>query len=87
MLNNKKKNCIRCLLREMDAADAKQRIEEYKKTISPSLRSSSSLYEERLSICKDCKWLSQGTCRKCGAYVEARAYQKDKHCPLGEKLW
>lgn len=71
----------------MNETDTWQRIQEYQKSVPATLRTNDIIYEERLSICKDCKWLNQGTCQKCGAYVEARAYCKDAHCPLGEKMW
>jgi hypothetical protein len=87
MSDKQKKPCIRCLLRETDAKKASQIISEYQKTVPDAMRAKEGLYEERLAICKDCKWLQYGTCHKCGAYVEARAYHKDMHCPLGEKIW
>lgn len=79
--------CIRCLLREMNEAKAYRQVQEYQSSVPEKERAVKEQYESRLAICKECKWLNQGTCRKCGAYVEARAYRKDAHCPLGEKMW
>ncbi|MCI7061129.1 MAG: DUF6171 family protein [Lachnospiraceae bacterium] len=79
--------CIRCLIREMTDKDAKQQIISYQQQIPDHEKTAPSLYEKRLSICKDCKWLYLGTCRKCGSYVEARAFRKDDHCPLGKRMW
>lgn len=87
MWNKGKIPCIRCLLREMDEEMAYQKIREYQSSVPEMEQATEEMYESRLAICKDCKWLNQGTCQKCGAYVEARAYRKDAHCPLGEKMW
>ena len=83
----KKPFCVRCLIRELTDEDAQRQILAYQEQIPEHKKTAAPLYEERLSICKDCKWLVMGTCQKCGAYVEARAYAADAHCPLGAPLW
>ncbi|RHV05755.1 hypothetical protein DXB96_06140 [Clostridium sp. OM07-10AC] len=79
--------CVRCLIREMTDQTAMQQILSYQKQIPDHEKTAAPLYEKRLSVCKDCKWLHMGTCRKCGSYVEARAFRTDNHCPLGERIW
>lgn len=86
-VSSKKPFCVRCLIRELTDEDAHRQILAYQEQIPEHKKAAAPLYEERLSICKDCKWLVMGTCRKCGAYVEARAYTADAHCPLGLSLW
>lgn len=39
------------------------------------------LYEERLSLCKECDLLADGMCRACGCYVELRAAIRKNGCP------
>lgn len=75
--------CKRCLLRELTGVENTLKIiEEYKLSTVLEEKISSSEYEERLSICKDCKHLSLGTCLKKGIYVEAFAYRKNNHCSI-----
>lgn len=57
-------------------------IDEYKKATAPEEIVEESMYKKRLSMCMDCKYLNQGVCIKCGAYVEARMYRKSGRCPL-----
>lgn len=76
------KPCVRCLIRDISDEQAARIIEEYKMDTAPEDIAPPELYEERLSICRDCKWLNTGVCVKCGAYVEARAYRTGKHCPM-----
>lgn len=87
MKSNYKIPCVRCLLREMNEQTALRQIENYKKSVPKMEQTDPEQYEARLATCKACKWLYQGTCKKCGAYVEARAFRTDTHCPLGETMW
>ena len=78
------KICTRCLLKDFSK-------EQYEAIIVNGL---SSLPEEdlipdsesgrRLSICKDCEKLNQGTCLACGCFVELRAALKAGHCPYNK---
>lgn len=79
--------CRRCLIRDLNDADRLKIINDYKRIIPQGEAADSQLYEERLSICLDCKWLNMGTCLKCGFMVEARAFVNSNHCPLGDKVW
>lgn len=75
-----KTKCIRCLLREMAEADAAM-IEKYKAAIKAEEQAEEKEYERRLSICKSCDLLNQGTCGACGCYVELRAAARAGRCP------
>lgn len=84
METNKKRLCKRCLLREMAEADI-QMIEKYKSAIKNEDKVPEEMYEKRLTICKDCEKLNDGTCNACGCYVELRALSKSSGCP--HKKW
>ena len=76
--------CKKCLLREMAGADIEM-IEKYKEAIKEADRVSPDTYEKRLSACKSCDKLNEGTCGACGCYVELRAIAKTGRCPY--KKW
>ncbi len=78
------RKCIRCLLRELAEKDY-ENIKKYIDIIRPSERTDDELYEERLTICKECDRLLDGTCNACGCYVEIRAASKNSSCP--KKKW
>ena len=50
-------------------------------------RAGESVYRERLSRCKACGSLLNGTCGKCGCYVEIRAAWQEKGCPSVPPAW
>lgn len=78
------RSCKRCLLREISEQEEYFRsLKEYIENMDPDFRASASLYEERLSVCRDCDMLMQGLCRKCGCYVELRAAVAKNTCPQG----
>lgn len=79
-----KKVCKKCLLREMAEAD-RQMIQKYMDAIKHSERVTESVYESRLSTCKSCEYLNEGTCGACGCYVELRALTEVSKCPY--KKW
>lgn len=76
--------CRKCLLRELAEADA-QMIQKYKAAIKKEDQVNEKQYEKRLSVCKECDFLNQGTCGACGCYVELRAASKVGRCP--HKKW
>lgn len=76
--------CKKCLLRDMAEADAKM-IEKYKEAIKKEDRVQDTIYETRLSVCKNCEKLNAGTCSACGCYVELRALSPMSKCPY--KKW
>ncbi len=77
--------CYRCLLRDLNKADYEQQIGKYIDRISPDEKTDDTLYEHRLSVCKNCDLLWDATCRACGCYVELRAASKRASCP--HKKW
>ena len=44
-------------------------------------------YRRRLDCCRRCEQLSQGLCRLCGCFVEARAAGKNAFCPHVPGCW
>lgn len=76
------RTCKRCLTRELaDQAKEFQTILDYIENLDTDIKSPDELYEERLSICKECDMLLGGMCRKCGCYVEVRAAVAKNYCP------
>lgn len=79
-----RRTCRKCLLRELAEADAAM-IQKYKNAIKTDDQVGDKEYERRLSLCKECDLLNQGTCGACGCYVELRAASKAGRCPY--KKW
>lgn len=75
-----KKKCLKCLLREMDKNAYFQNLQDYIEHLDDEIKASESLYERRLSICKQCDYLQEGMCRACGCFVELRAVVKNNAC-------
>ena len=74
--------CKRCLLRELQNADNEKKIiNDYKKATLPEEIVSKNIYEQRLALCKECKFLNMGVCLKNGGYVEAFCYRLEYKCP------
>lgn len=80
-----KRECKRCLLRELSEKDYRENVEKYINSLKPEDRIESGSYEQRLDICKACDFLNAGTCNACGCYVEIRAAAKNSSCP--KKRW
>ncbi len=80
MTEQEKRICKKCFLREMAEAD-REKIQKYKAAILLTDRVEESCYEHRLSVCKSCDYLNEGTCAACGCYVELRAAAKAGRCP------
>ena len=68
----------------MADADRKM-IETYIHAIRREDRVTDSVYEGRLSQCKACAKLLDGTCQACGCYVELRALAQNGRCP--DRKW
>ena len=78
------KICTRCLLKDLSK-------EQYEAIIINGLSSlpaedltDPNETEKRLSFCKGCEKLNQGTCLACGCFVEIRASLKKGSCPYGK---
>ncbi len=78
------KECKKCLLRENAQVDVLKSIHEHLDKIPLHNRADSSLYQKRLSICKQCDSLISCTCIKCGCYIELRAAFLNQSCPNGK---
>ncbi|MCM1488567.1 MAG: DUF6171 family protein [Firmicutes bacterium] len=77
----------RCLLAEAGEYQLAENIREYTENLGEDIKAESSLYQKRLKICEKCSDLLNGTCLKCGCYVEMRAAVKHNRCPSEEKYW
>lgn len=77
--------CTRCLTRDMTGREEYFRsLREYIDNMDADIKTSASLYEDRLNVCRGCEMLLEGMCRSCGCYVELRAAVAKNGCP-GEK--
>ena len=77
------RRCRRCLLREMAGEnDYYQSVVRYRAGLPAKMRTPDAEYERRLTACKACAELRNGTCLQCGCYVEMRAARSDMRCPL-----
>lgn len=79
--------CKICLLEEAGRLDVKAMIMDNIAKLKPEHLADDELYQSRLSKCKNCEHLYQGTCAKCGCYVELRAAVSNNHCPHSKKYW
>lgn len=79
--------CRKCLLSELGETELMNSLEELKKSIPESERCGEKLYNERLSICRECDRLNSGMCVVCGCYVEFRALKANNYCPDITKKW
>ena len=86
-MQNNGKICRRCLLEEIGEAELLRSLEELKNAMSEEERAEDSEYARRLGICKECDELNNGTCMKCGCYVEFRALKKRMRCPHEKTKW
>ncbi len=77
--------CKQCLLREYDEAAYNEKLKKLLVLMDKDIKAGTDLYEKRLSICKQCDKLLEGTCIGCGCYVELRAAVNSNHCPY--KKW
>ena len=64
--NEPKKRCLRCLLREMDQEAYMENLYSYIQHLDEDIKAEQALYQERLAVCKECDYLSEGMCRACG---------------------
>ena len=78
--------CRKCLTRDMIGQEAYFRsLRDYIANLDPDIKAAEPLYEERLTVCKECEFLLEGMCRSCGCYVELRAAVGKNICP--RKKW
>ena len=79
--------CRKCLLRDMPGEDYFTSLKKYIEGLDRRDRVSSEVYEQRLSLCLECKNLLSGMCRKCGCFVELRAAMRKNDCPDIHHRW
>ena len=79
-----KKHCLKCLLREMNQETYMDNLYDYIRRLDEDIKADQALYEERLSVCKECDYLQEGMCRACGCFVELRAVIKNNVCSYGK---
>ncbi len=82
----RRRHCRKCLTRDMDQKAYFENLHTYIRNLEAELKVKEQLYEERLSLCKDCDLLADGMCRACGCYVELRAVMKKNGCPYNKWL-
>ncbi|MCI9141634.1 MAG: hypothetical protein HFH87_03305 [Lachnospiraceae bacterium] len=76
------RQCRKCLLRDMAGQEEYFRsLREYIENLDADLKAATSVYEERLAVCRQCDMLLEGMCRSCGCYVELRAAVAKNSCP------
>ena len=76
-----KRICRKCLTRDMDKDAYFENLHTYIANIDDEIKVEKPLYEERLSLCKECDLLAEGMCRACACYVELRAAIRKNGCP------
>ncbi|MGN0552809.1 MAG: DUF6171 family protein [Oscillospiraceae bacterium] len=79
--------CKKCFFSEIDRNGIYKDISELIAALPSERRTDETEYRRRLKICGECDFLGEGTCGKCGCFVELRAAKKDMHCPSEEHLW
>ena len=84
---HEKRICRKCLLEVIGETELIKSLEELKAAMPEEDRADSAEYARRLAICRECGSLNDGTCAKCGCYVEFRALKKKMYCPHEEKKW
>ena len=84
----KKRICKRCLLFQVpDMAELARVIQERIDLLPEDEKAAEQVMQDRLSLCKMCDHLNDGTCGLCGCYVELRAAKRHMHCPCVPKKW
>ncbi|MCI9409515.1 MAG: hypothetical protein HFJ89_06815 [Oscillospiraceae bacterium] len=79
--------CRKCLLAETDLTGVYASVREMVAALPEWRKTSEAEYNRRLGICKSCDFLGEGTCEKCGCYVDLRAARSEMHCPHENHFW
>ena len=74
--------CKKCLLRDSFPADYEKYVGALLRRIPDTQKAPEETYQSRLTHCKACDQLSNGTCMGCGCLVEIRAAVKGERCPF-----
>lgn len=62
-------------------------VQTFISVLSDEQKVSNEVYTARLEVCRHCSSLEEGTCMKCGCYVEMRAIKKRLSCPDEDDKW
>ena len=79
--------CRKCLLRDMPGEEYFTSLKKYIEGLGTREKVPSEVYEQRLSLCRECAHLLSGMCRKCGCFVELRAAMRKNSCPDIHPRW
>ena len=82
-----KRFCRKCLTKDMPDAAYFENMYEDIKNLDEDIKAPDALYQERLSLCRQCESLLNGMCRICGCFVEMRAAVAKNYCPAINKKW
>ena len=74
--------CRKCLLRDAFPEDYEKYVGSLLIKIPSGARAPEGIYQQRLSICRACDQLNNGTCMGCGCLVELKAAYKNEKCPF-----
>lgn len=77
----------RCLLMASGQEDMARLVAEYIASLPEESRVPDAVYQNRLTLCQQCEALHNGTCARCGCYVEARAAKRGLSCPDTPPRW
>ncbi len=79
--------CKKCLLAETGLSAEYENVKQFIEVLPEIHKVPQEVYEARLNICKECENLADGTCIKCGCYVEIRAIKNRMSCPDEKDRW
>lgn len=79
--------CRRCLFEDIDPNGIYADIKDLISVIPEEKKTDDAEYRRRLDICGKCESLGEGTCGKCGCFVELRAAKQDMYCPHEKHYW
>ena len=74
--------CRKCLLRDAFPEDYEKYVGSLLIKIPSGARAPEGIYQQRLSSCRACDQLNNGTCMGCGCLVELKAAYKNEKCPF-----
>ncbi len=81
-MNEEERVCRRCLLLQSGRREILDDINLRIAKLSPGEKADETVYKNRLDICRQCDFLEEGTCLKCGCYPEFRAAFGKNRCPV-----
>lgn len=79
--------CKKCFFQDIDPKGIYSEIKDMINALPEEKRTDEDEYRRRLEICGTCKYLGEGTCGKCGCFVELRAAKKHMSCPHEKHYW